>query len=283
MVSEGLKKLPVGILLFLVTLHTPFSQVLLDKVVASVNGEPILMTDVIIGMSFYRSDDEKEVLQRLVDVWLLSQYVESKGAYVNDDYIDSILLDIANTNNKGLDEFIQDLHAQNISAQDLRNFLRKLILSTQALNTLLSKDIKVSDIEAQVERLKRGNVKLVKEINLLIVDRKDAQKLLQLMETEKDIHKLAQSLGLNIERLEVERGELVDVLDREVWKAGKDELVIAEDEEHIYLVYVLGHKEVVNGESLEALKEELFQQKLEAEKRKLLENLKKKSFIRFIG
>ncbi len=280
MVSESLKKLSIGIILFLATLYSSFSQVLLDKVVASVNGEPILMTDVIIGMSFYNTDDEKAVVQRLIDTWILSQYVESKGAYVSDEYVDNMLLDIAKANNKSLDKLIEDLHKQNISAQDLKNFLRKLILSTQALDILLLKEIRVSDIETEIEKLKRGNLKFVKEIKLLVVDKKDSQKLSQLVEKEKDVDKIAQSLGIKMEHLEVGKGELIDALDREVWKAGKGEIVFAEDENHIYIAQILGQKEVLEGVNTEILKEELLQRKLESARKDLLEKLKKRSFIR---
>ncbi len=283
MVSESLKKLSIGIILFLATSWSSFSQTLLDKVVASVNGEPILMTDVILGKSFYNTDDERVVLQQLIDTWLLSQYVESRGAYVSDEYVDNMLLDIAKANNKSLDKLIEDLHKQNISAQDLKNFLRKLILSTQALDMLLLKEVRVSDVEAEIEKLRRGNLKLVKEIKLLVVDKKDSQKLSQLLEKERDLDKIAQSLGIKIEHLEVGKGELIDTLDREIWKAGKGEIVFAEDENHIYTAQVLGQKEVSDGVNTETLKEELIQKKLESTRKDLLERLKKRSFIRVKG
>lgn len=282
MVPTSLKKLSIGILLFLASLHSSFPQVLLDKVVASVNGEPILMTDVTLGIAFYNVDDEKTVLQQLIDTWLLSQYVESKGGQVSEEYIHNMLVDIAKANNKSLDALIQDLQKQNISAQDLKNFLRKFILSTQALDILLLKDIRVSDIETEIERLNRGSLKLVREIKLLLIDKKDSQKLSQLVEQEKDIQKIAQALGVKMEHLEVRKGDLIDALDAEVWKAGKGEIVFAEDNNYIYMAQILGQKEVSDSANIETIKEELLRKKLESARKDLLEKLKKKSFIRVI-
>ncbi len=182
-----------------------------------------------------------------------------------------------------MDAFIEDLHKEGISTQDLRNFLRKFILSTQALDMLLIRDIKVSDIEMDLEKLKKGNLRIVREINLIVVDKKDAQRLLQLIEKEKDIGKIAQTLGVNLEHLDVEKGTLIEALDKEVWKAGEGDLVFAEDDSNIYVAQVIKQKEVVEGVDVELLREELIQKKLESAKKDLLEKLRKRSFIRIIG
>ncbi len=283
MASEGVKKLSLGVLLLTVVFALSWGQVLVDRVVASVNGEPILETDVKLGMVFYNTNSRRVVIEKLTEDWLLSQYVESKGGNVSDELLDRMIADLAKANNKSLEQFFVDLQQEGISSQDLRSFLRRIILATQALDVLLARDIRVSDLELEVEKLKRGDVKVVRDVELLVVDKRDAQRLANLMEKEKNLEEIAKALGLKVERLSVSKGELVERLDVEVWRAPKGELVFAEDEKHIYVARVLGQRETTEGVDVDALREEIFRKKLESARKELLEKLKKRSFIRMVG
>ncbi len=120
-------------------------------------------------------------------------------------------------------------------------------------------------------------------MELLVVDKKDAQRLLSLMEKEKNLEEIARALGLKVEQLSVSKGELVEGLDAEVWRAPKGELVFAEDREHIYVAFVVGQREIAQDMDVGALREEIFRKKLETARRELLERLKKRSFIKVIG
>ena len=200
MVSKGIKRLSFGALLFAVISLTSFAQTLVDKVVASVNGEPILESDVVLGEVFYNTTDRERVIEKLAEDWLLSQYVESMGGRVPDEYLDQMVLELAKTNEKSIEEFISDLHKEGISMQDLRGFLRRMLLSTQALSVLLSQQVKVSDVEVEIERLKKGNVKLVRDIDLLVVDKENAKKLSSLLEKERDLNTIVKGLKLSVER-----------------------------------------------------------------------------------
>jgi peptidyl-prolyl cis-trans isomerase SurA len=115
------------------------------------------------------------------------------------------------------------------------------------------------------------------------VDKKDGQKLMRALERTKDPRELAKALGLEVETLSVKKGELVESLDKEVWKAKVGDLVFGEDKEYIYVAKVVEVREEYKGKSLEELKEELLLKKLEERKRELLQNLRKKSFIRIMG
>ncbi len=158
MASKGIERLSLGVLLLTLVFSLSFEQALVDRVVASVNGEPILETDVKLGIVFYNTDNKRVVIERLIEDWLLSQYVESNGGNVSDEHLDRIIASLARANNKSLEQFILDLQREGISSQDLKNFLRRIVLATQALDVLLARDIKVSDLELEVERLSKGVV-----------------------------------------------------------------------------------------------------------------------------
>jgi len=283
MVGENLKKLSGGILLFTALVVFSFAQGLVDRVVASVNGDPILESDVKLGMLFYNTTDKKEVISRLVDMWLINQFLQGKGIGVQEELLDQALIKIAQANNMSLERLQNELQKEGLTLRDLKEFLRKEILFSQGIYAVLLREVNVSALDLELEKLKRGEVEVKRLVEVLVVDKKDGERLMRALEKTKDLRELAKALGLEVETLLVKKGELVESLDKEVWNAKVGDLVFGEDKEHIYVAKVVEVKEEYKGKSLEELKEELLQEKLEERKKELLQNLRKKSFIRIMG
>lgn len=283
MVGENLKKLSGGILLFTALVVLSFAQGLVDRVVASVNGDPILESDVKLGMLFYNTTDRRKVISRLVDVWLINQFLQGKGIDVQEELLDQALIKIAQTNNMSLERLQNELQKEGLTLRDLKEFLRKEILFSQGIYAVLLREVNVSSLDLELEKLKRGEVEVKRLVEVLVVDKRDGEKLMKALEKTKDLRELAKALGLEVETLLVKKGELVESLDKEVWNAKVGDLVSEEDKEHIYVAKVLEVKEEYKGKSLEELKEELLEKKLEERKKELLQNLRKRSFIRIIG
>jgi len=283
MVGENLKKLSGGILLFTALVVLSFAQGLVDRVVASVNGDPILESDVKLGMLFYNTTNKREVISKLVDVWLINQFLQGKGIGVQEELLDQALVKIAQANNMSLEKLQNELQKEGLTLRDLKEFLRKELLFSQGIYAVLLREVNVSSLDLELEKLQRGEVEVKRLVEVLVVDKKDGERLMKALEKTKDLQELAKALGLKVETLLVKKGELVESLDKEVWNAKVGELVFGEDKEHIYVAKVLGVKEEYKGKSLEELKEELLQKKLEERKRELLQNLRKKSFIKIIG
>jgi len=283
MVGENLKKLSGGILLFTALVVFSFAQGLVDRVVASVNGDPILEGDVKLGMLFYNTTDKREVVSRLVDVWLINQFLQGKGIGVQEELLDQALIKIAQANNMSLERLQNELQKEGLTLRDLKEFLRKEILFSQAIYAVLLREVNVSALDLELEKLKRGEVEVKRLVEVLVVDKKDGERLMRALEKTKDPQELARALGLEVETLLVKKGELVESLDREVWKAKVGDLAFGEDKDHIYVAKVLEVREEYKGRSLQELKEELLEKKLEERRRELLQNLRKKSFIRIMG
>jgi parvulin-like peptidyl-prolyl isomerase len=283
MVGENLKKLSGGILLFTALVILSFAQGLVDRVVASVNGDPILESDVKLGMLFYDTTNKREVVSRLVDVWLINQFLQGKGVGVQEELLDQTLIKIAQANNMSLERLQKELQKEGLTLRDLKEFLRKELLFSQGIYAVLLREVNVSALDLELEKLKKGEVEVKRLVEVVVVDKKDGERLMRALERTKDPRELAKALGMEVETLLVKKGELVESLDKEVWNAKVGELVFGEDQEYIYVAKVVEVREEYKGKSLEELKEELLLKKLEERKRELLQNLRKKSFIRIMG
>ncbi len=282
MVSGGLKRLSCGVLLWAALSLSTFAYVLVDRVVASVNGEAILESDVKLGMLFYGVQNRRDIINKLVDVYILAQFLEGKGGGVQDEYINSVLLDIAKTNGTDLDGLSKELSKEDLTLEDLKRFLRKELLAKQGLDAYLSREIKVSDVDLEIEKLKKGEIKLQREIELLTVDKKEGEKVLRLIGKREKLSDMAEALGVPIETLKVERGDLVEPLDKEVWRAGVGDTVFAEDKDNIYIAYIKDQRDVYHGKSIEELKKEVLAKKIEERREELLRDLKRKSIIKIL-
>ena len=266
MVGENLKKLSGGILLFTALVILSFAQGLVDRVVASVNGDPILESDIKLGMLFYNTTDKKEVVSRLVDVWLINQFLQGKGIGVQEELLDQTLIKIAQANNMSLERLQNELQKEGLTLRDLKEFLRKELLFSQGIYAVLLREVNVSALDLELEKLKRGEVEVKRLVEVVVVDKKDGERLMRDLEKTKDPWELAKTLGLEVETLLVKRGELVESLDKEVWNAKVGELVFGEDQGHIYVAKVVEVKEEYKGKSMEELKEELLEKSLKRER-----------------
>jgi len=289
MVQRGLERLQIGGLLkgaliaLVLAFHFGFSE-LLDRVVANVNGEPILESELKIASIFYGIKDRQKLIEILIEKHLIAQFLRRQGLNIPEGYIDQLIKDIAKSNNKSVEELYRELYKENLTPEDLRNFLKVEVASSLGLREFLSSRVDVSEIEIELERLKHGEVEFLKEIELLVIDKKDRERLLELIgEVGTDLNKIAQILGTQPERLKVKKGELIESLDREIWKVREGELAIAEDENYIYLAKVLRTVKVFSGRSEDEIRKEILARKIEEEKKRIISKLKEESFIQILG
>lgn len=280
MVSRGFQAILFGILLWTAL---SFSQRLVDRVVASVNSEPILESDLRMAMLYYGTDRKQEVLDKLIGSMLLYQYMSSRGMQTPQELIDSAIDEVLKSTKTTLEGLIGELAKQNLTLQDFKRFLDKEILATQGVFAVIARDIKVSEVELQLERLKGGKAEFVRDIELLVVDRKDWSKLEKYFDPKKNLQEMAKDMGLRLEKLSIRRGDLVEVLDKAVWSADVGALLVADDANHVYIAKVLSQREVYEGKSVEELREEMIAKKAEEKRKELLERLRKNSFIKIVN
>ncbi|MCS7307015.1 MAG: peptidylprolyl isomerase, partial [Aquificaceae bacterium] len=227
----------------------------MDRVVASVNSEPILESDLKLGMLFYGISDRKQLINKLVDDMLVYQFLLSRGMRLKPEIVEEAIQDLAKTNKTTVEGIASELAKYGLSLQDMRRFMEREMVVVQGIRVMLERDTKVSEIEVEVEKLRRGEVKVLREVELLVLEKKEADKLLNLLPV-KELEELAMAMGKDVERMKVGRGDLVEALDKEVWRSGMGEIIVAEDADNIYIGKVLSQEEYYEGKSLEEIRQE---------------------------
>lgn len=251
--------------------------------VANVNGEPILESEVRIASIFYGIKDRNELIRMLVEKHLVAQFLQQNGLNVPEDYLESLIKDIAKSNGKSVEEFYRDLYEEGLTPKDLKDFLRIEVASTLGLKEFLKTKVEVSEIEIELERLKGGEIKFLREIELLVVDKSKKEDLFKVIGDKADLNEIAENLGLNTETLKVSRGDLVEPLDREVWRVKPGDLAIAEDEKHIYIAKVVRVIRKISGRSEDEIKREIVEKKMKEMEEEIISKLKKNSFVEIYG
>lgn len=168
-------RLALSILLSsLLTAALEISAEVVDRVVSSVNGEPILQSDLstlaadvkkpgrvddslfLSGMTLENlAKDRKQQLDYLINETLMAVEIKSQNLTATPDRVEQELTTIARGYNLSLDEFLKKSEAQGVNIAESRKFI-KLKIEKQALldKEILSK-MRISDDELYQEYLRR--------------------------------------------------------------------------------------------------------------------------------
>ncbi len=284
MVSGCLEKLQAGVLsrkplIFIILLVAVARAELIDRVIANVGGEPVLESEVRLAGDVFGVKDVRKAVRMLVEKHAIAVYLRNKGFKVPPDYIDKVIEDIARSNNKTVSELYRELYSEGFAPSDFRHLIEIEVASTLLYREFLSRQIEISEIDIELERLKKGEVEYIKEIKLLTVPKSKKDEVLRAVgQKGSDLDALASELGLNPERLRVKKGELLEDLDAQIW--GSDSgLAVAEDEENLYLAKVVRTIRVIRGRSEDEIREEIFMKKLKEKEKEMLSEIQKEVFI----
>jgi len=254
--------------------------VLVNRVVASVNGEPILESDLKIAMIYFGTKDAKEALNKLIDIYLIYQYLSANHMATPESFLDQTIKDLAKQNNMTVEELYEQLRKQDISSKEFRDFLSKNILATAGFGEYLRKAVKITPTDLELLKLKYGKPEVKRDIELLIVPKEDKDKLSKLLNKTDSLKTIADDLNLSPQELEVAKGDLKKNLDEQVWKASKGDIVFAEGKNNIYIAKVKNVKLTYQNIDLDKLKNKLLEEKMKKKYDEILNKLKKKSYIK---
>ncbi len=131
-------------------------ELLVDAVLASVDGKPITYTDLAARLKNVQTLSPQElstnpearfVLDKMIEERLISGEAEAKHISVSDEELDSYMQEVASRNNLTMEGLIKALENEKKIVADYRNSIRTEILRTKLLQSLIKRGAPVAESE----------------------------------------------------------------------------------------------------------------------------------------
>ncbi len=129
---------------------SPLSEAqLVDKIIATVNGKPITTYELQNLAGFYRTHNIKELLNSVIDDYLIEQYAKSMGIEVQDKDIEKYMENMAHANNLSMDEFLQKLKENHIDLEYYKKGVMLKLYRIKFARRLFLGSVRVSDEDVE--------------------------------------------------------------------------------------------------------------------------------------
>jgi len=261
------------------------NYILIDKVIAIVNGTPVLKSELEIFQVFYNIPNEKEALEKLIDNILLSQAAEKLGIKVHPDEINAFLEDLARRNGlNSVDELLAIISRDGYSISEFKNLIRRQIL----INKFAALYIR----ERILEGIEPEDVEEVATIQIIVLNKNSPNFQEKYAKIEEELCKesfenlfskynedetLNETNGI---LKDVKKGYLMEAIDREIWKSKKGDIIEVDTGEKVYFIKIIDKKRKI---SEKGLTNEEINKKVEEELQKVLEKLRENSVIKYLN
>lgn len=133
------------------------SQAVVEKVIATVNGVPVLNSQVsqFLGHQANTPANRQRALQEIIDQILIQQAIQQAGIKVDPHQIQLAVEDIARKNGLTYSQFLQALAHQGMNIDELRQNLAQQFLLAQVRNHSISQSISITpeQVDTLAEKL----------------------------------------------------------------------------------------------------------------------------------
>ncbi|WP_269563559.1 peptidylprolyl isomerase [Hippea sp. KM1] len=148
--KEKAMRLRMLIIAVVILFISPLSEAqLVDKIIATVNGKPITTYELQNLAGFYRTHNIKELLNSVIDDYLIEQYAKSMGIEVQDKDIEKYMENMAHANNLSMDEFLQKLKENHIDLEYYKKGVMLKLYRIKFARRLFLGSVRVSDEDVE--------------------------------------------------------------------------------------------------------------------------------------
>ena len=257
---------------------------LVDKVVLIVNGEPVLLSEVELAKLWFKTEDTKKAVNELINLILVSQQARKLGITVFPDEVNEALLKIAKANGfSTVEDFKKKLQKEGIVFSEFRMFVKREILRTKFIQGYIR--------PSALKGIKEGKIEKVRRVRIIYLDKNKPGYLDKLEQLEKNLTKenfakMAKKFSDDSFTREnggllgdVRKGELLKILDENIWKHNVGDIFEVTGSNGTYFVYIESEKEVVVPVSEV---DEKFLRKLEKEYNLYVKKLRNSAYIEYL-
>jgi tRNA nucleotidyltransferase/poly(A) polymerase len=223
---------------------------LVDGIIAVVNGEPILLSDVRLYQLLFGIKDFHKALDQLIDIYVVAQYAKSKGIEIPPQKLERILEHFAKTQHISVEKLYEELNKMGLGGSVFKNFLEKYNLYVAAIQIFVLKPLHENKDMLNLLLEQKSKTEPVYEIEIVKIPKKVAEKNMNILIT-KDINKISETLKVSPVKIEASLKELKPHLAEVVKRLKPGKVDFAEDEKYLYVVKLDKVKyEIPNKEEL---------------------------------
>ncbi len=245
---------------------------LVDETVAVVNGEPILLSDVKLYMLLFGEGNFTKALNKLINIYLVAQYAESKGLQIPPQEVNRIVENFAKSQGITVAKLYEELQRVGLGGAVFNNFIEKYNLYVNGIRLFVLKPLLSNKGELELLiAAKVPKAKPVYTVEILPIPKKVAEKNEDLL-LSMDIEKISKKLGITPIRLTATPEELKPSIAKVVKRLSEGQTDFAEDKNNIYLVKVLKVEYKTPKGSREKILKRIEEEKIEEFIKTLREN-----------
>ncbi len=268
-----MKKLFLFIIFFSVfAIQQVFAQQVVDRIVATVEDVPITAYELTNIAGFYNAKTPQELLNLVVDDYVIVHYAKSLGINVSDEDVDKTIEGFAEKNNMPKDKFLSKVKESGVDMDYYFKGVKLQIYKQKFATKMFASSIKISD-----EDIDRYYVLHKNELNPGVVlilsiistkDKKTAKIVYKGLSNGADFDKLKQQFSLDKEK---ERAIPISAFNKDI----KDKLLqlkkgeysnIIETNGKFYIIKLIDKKDAASDMELirKHIRNILFAKKMES-------------------
>jgi len=277
---------------------------IIEKVVAVVNGEVITLTELqeralILKKNLGREDIPlKDILNKLIMDTLEVQRAKELGLSVSDDVVDEYIKSLLNKEGLTMDSLKSSLQQWGVSMDLYRQEIRRRILISKVVNLEVRSHVAVPDEEVRAYYDKVRNERFHQPPEAKVEDvfipanggmakaKKLAQQVYEKVKLGESLKRIATLQDLRYTDIDdVKKGELVPELDKFIFSSKSGDVGIVESENGVHVLKIVSVKEEVYvpyDKVKDKLKAELEAKTGEELYRKWLQKLQQRAFIKVL-
>ncbi len=245
---------------------------LVDETVAVVNGEPILLSDIKLYMLLFGEKDFNKALNRLINIYLVAQYGESRGIQIPPQKVQQIVQHFAQSQGKTVAQLYEELQRVGLGGAIFSNFVKKYNLYVATIQLFVLRPLYQNKAELETLIAAHSPKAIpVYTLEVLKIPKDVAVKNQDLLVSE-NFQKISQKLGIQPIEFSATLKDLKPEIAKVVKRLSAGQTDFAEDKNNIYLVKVLKVEYKTPKGSREKILKRIEEEKIEEFIKTLREN-----------
>ncbi len=282
-----MKKLLFGFLVVIALLNSATAKVV-DYIVAVVNDEPILYSELLEYAKVSRIPDLRAARDSLIEKKILLTVAKAKGIEASEDEVNQALKNFMKANGfKSISELKEAISKEGLTLEEVKRKLSEQIVISKLIAKEVKSKITVTDVDVQ-KACEEAMTKPKREVYYILIKKGNEKKLEEAMS--------ALNSGVPFEEVakkfsddtitgskggylgNVTKGSLIKPLDLAVWSVKPGSIKKVESKDGYYIIYV--KREFIEGCDKNKIKEKLYMERFKKSLKDYIDNLKRSASVK---